>query len=313
MAIECKDSAMGIHLPEILQKLQIGGLSVARSGDEALSIIDAEPTPFDIILLNSIISDTSTLDLFQSIRKLSSYEKMPVMMLMPEKECEFTAEQLGKQIREIVANPIGKPVMCLLAEQAATLTHPYASDRSEDELETKYIDPIKLPGINGAVSVYAFDNYLARLSKAGYQSVKLFAVHVMDSYELFEQCAESEFANIIGQVADALLCVPELDRLLVCYLGKGNFMCSSNAENLGTPYEVEVAIQDILDDKALTYDDGTPLDIELAVGACIHPFWSQSSKLESLAPQAVKRAMIRVEEKSRLVRNINIRRVARPR
>jgi hypothetical protein len=57
---------------------------------------------------------------------------------------------------------------------------------------------------------------------------------------------------------------------------------------------VESDVQQILDERDAAYDDGTPMDLEVSVGAPIQPNYGDLSEV----PRSVERAIARAENRS---------------
>lgn len=153
-----------------------------------------------------------------------------------------------------------------------------SAKNSADKSKTNFDLAINISGVKGLISKQALAKYVGQLSRAGFQSSIFFAVHVESCRKIFDKGTSSEFEYALRHVADAIMASPMLESVIMCYVGGGNFMCCSNIATLAPNDQLETEVQDILDNKDLTYDDGSPLDVEIAVGTAVQPLLSKRGR-----------------------------------
>lgn len=315
------DESIRELLTMILAEAGITDVTLASSAGNALRVIAAQPEPFECFLLDIQMPGGDGIELCSNIRKLPAYQKTPIIMLTAMQEKSFINDAFVAGATDYTTKPFDIAELCtrvrmaklLVDEQRKVRELAASSGRSFEDatghLETDFTTRLDLGGVKGLVSKQAFENYLGQLSRTGLQSSRFFAIHVQDGRKVFDRGTPSEFGFALRHVADAAMTSPILGVVLMCYMGSGNFICCSNAATLETIERLEGNIQDILDDKDLTYDDGSPLDVEIAVGAAVQPLSSEALQLDDLEPQAIKRAMVRIEEKRSVPAVLNIRRI----
>ena len=323
MKILAVDDDESIHelLPMILAEAGITDVKLASSAANALRMIEAQSEPFDCFFLDIQMPGGDGIELCRNIRKLPAYQKSPIIMLITMQEKSFIDDAFAAGATDYTTKPFDIAEVCARVRMAKLLVDGQrkvreleaSSGRSLEDatshLETDFTARLDLGGVKGLVSKQAFENYLGQLSRSGLQSSRFFAIHAQDGRKIFDRGTPSEFEFALRHVADAVMTLPAPGVVLICYIGSGNFICSSNAATLETIERFEGNIQDILDDKDLTYDDGAPLDVEIAVGAAVQPLSNEALQLDDLEPQAIKRAMVRNEEKRSAPAVLNIRRI----
>lgn len=316
------DESIRDLLPMILEDVGITDVTVASSAQNALRVISETPTPFECFLLDIQMPGGDGIDLCDTIRKLPAHQKTPIIMLTAMHDKSFIDDAFAVGATDYVTKPFDIPefhsrvrMSKLLSDEqrkVQDLLHKSgaAEDTHDDRRETGFDDAFDIGRVKGLVAKPAFENYLAQLSRSGAQATAFFCIHVLDCKAIFDRGSSSELSYVLEHVADAVGAVQALGSVILCYLGGGNFICSSTAARLDWPERLEADIQGILDEKNLSYDDGALLDIEIAVGAVIQPLMGDPLSLEILEPQAVKRAMVRVEKKLSAPAIPNIRRVS---
>ncbi|MEQ8921474.1 MAG: response regulator [Marinovum algicola] len=309
-------------LPMILAEAGVTDVTVTGSAHNALSAIASQTEPFECFLLDIQMPGASGIELCADIRRLPIYRKTPIIMLTAMQEKSYIDEAFAAGATDYATKPfdiaevrarVGMAKL-LVEEQRRvrelSASAAISSDATATDTKPDFAEHLDLGGVKGLVSTNAFENYLGQLSRAGFQSLSFFSVHVQDGGKIFNRCMASEFEYALRHVADATIASPGTDTVIMCYVGSGNFLCCSSAATMQLSEELEADIQEILDNKDLTHDDGSPLDIEVAIGATVQPLLTEPLRLGALEAQAVKRAMERVREKSAKPKLVNIKRVA---
>lgn len=303
------DASIRDLLPMILAEAGITEVTLASSAANALSVIAAQSEPFECFLLDIQMPGGNGIELCRDIRKLPAYQKTPIIMLTAMQEKSFIDDAFAAGATDYTTKPFDITEICARVRMAKLLVDEHrkvrdlasssggSSDDSAAHPKTDFAASLDLGGVKGLVTTQAFDNYLGQLSRTGLQSTNFFAIHIQDGRKTFDRGTPSEFEFALRHIADAAMASPTLGSVLMCYVGNGNFICRSNAATLDAVEHLEAGIQDILDDKNLTYDDGSALDVEIAVGAAVQPLLNEPLRMASLEPQAVNRAIVRFEEK----------------
>ena len=304
-------------LPIILAKAGITDVTVASSAQDALSVISNQVEPFECFLLDIEMPGGSGIELCRAIRKLPAYEKIPIIMLTAAQEKSFLDESFVAGATDYATKPFDfdelrarvRMAKLLVDEQRKVQKISKSDRKSADKPEADFTAAINISGVKGLVPKQALTSYVAQLSRVGFRASAFFAVHIESCRQIFDKGTSSEFEYALRHSADAIMASPRLGVAIMCYVGSGNFICCSNIATLYPADLLESDIQNILDDKDLTYDNGSPLDVEIAVGAAVQPLVSRPLQLNVLEPQAIERTMVRVEAKRSAPAVPNIRRI----
>ncbi|WP_227268782.1 response regulator [Roseobacter weihaiensis] len=296
-------------LPMILAEAGIMDVTVAESADHALDLIAAQTEPFECFLLDIQMPGASGIELCAAVRQMPAYRKTPIIMLTAMTEKSYVDGAFVAGATDYITKPFDIFEVSVRIGMANRLA---AEQRRVRELTSDAVVPnavtdadppagfsdrLEIEGVKGLVIWPVFENYLGQLSRAGLQSSTFFAVHVLGGERIYSQSTPSEFEFAIRHVADAIAMSSMSGAVVMCYVGNGNFLCSSNAAALQSTASLEWDIQGVVDEKELCKDDGTPFDLEVAVGAALQPLLSQPVNLNALKEQALRRAMVRVREK----------------
>ena len=306
-------------LAMILAEIGDETVTVACSADDALAAIDNETETFECFLLDIQMPGMDGIELCSKIRQLPEYRATPIIMLTAMHEKSFIDSAFAAGATDYATKPFEIPELHarlrmakLLVEEQRRLRDLVADTETDippkKNFESGFSECLQLDGVKGLVSSAVFANYLAQLSRSGLQSSTFFAIHIMGGKAIFDRSASSEFEYALHHVADAIISAQRSRTVILYYAGSGNFLCSGSALSQ-TSEQFESDIQDALDEKDLTYDDGLPLDIQVAVGASVQPFVNEAMQVEDLEALAVKRAVVRAIEKQTQPKPVNVRSV----
>lgn len=321
------DESIRELLSMILAEAGIADVTVASSAKNALSAIAAQATPFECFLLDIQMPGGDGIELCSDIRKLPPYQKTPILMLTAMREKSFIEDSFAVGATDYVSKPFDIAELLARVKTAKALVDERRKvrdlqrkvqglwpatgiyeDISVGNPSVDFSERLDFGGVKGLVTIQAFENFLGQFSHIGLETMSFFAVHLQDGGEVFGKCSASEIEYALRHVADAILVSHLSGTVIMYYAGSGNFICSSNAATMDSAEWLENNIQDTLDNKDLTLDDGTPLDIEIAVGATAKSLLTSPLRLDVLEPQVIKRVMARVGKKRSTPAAPNIRR-----
>jgi CheY-like chemotaxis protein len=303
------DQSIRELLPLILADAGITDVTVAGSSQEALSVIFEQDEPFDCFLLDIQMPGENGIQLCSAIRKLPDYQRAPIIMLTAMHAKSFIDEAFAAGATDYATKPFDVSELCarvrvakfLSDEQRRVrkLTRVFAKPDQTDAKapETGFADPRTIHGIKGLIPRQALSNYVSEVSRMGVKGCVFFALHIENGRNVFDKGSPAVFDNALRQIADAAMASPRLESVIMSYVGAGTFVCCSSAANLDAAERLEAEIQHALDDMDLTFDDGAPLEIEVAVGAPVAPSARRGLRLEDLEDLALEAALARVKEK----------------
>lgn len=307
-------------LPMILAEAGIDDITLASSTSNALDVILAQTEPFECFLLDIQMPEASGVELCAAIRRMPAYRDTPIIMLTAMTDKSYVDSAFVAGATDYITKPFDifevsvrvGVARQLVAERKRVRELSAGGSRqgwpAREGAPTGFSDKLEPGGVKGLVGWQVLENYLSQLSRAGLQSSVFFAVHIIGGQEIFRRTAPDEFESALRHVADAIKMSSTSGAVLMCYVGNGNFLCSSGAADLQSTETLEWEIQSLLDEKDLCNDDGTPLDLEVAVGAAIQPLLSEPSSLKTLKAQALRRAMVRATQAGTIPKDLTPRR-----
>lgn len=308
-------------MPMALAEAGYSDVAVAGSAQEAMGLIRSQSAaaPFECLLLDIQMPGTNGIELCREIRRLPGYGSAPIIMLTAMQDRSFIDKAFAAGATDYVIKPfvitelhariraakVGIEARAGGIAPAATDT----SDADHSGTGSLFELPLDLGSMNGLVNSNTFGNYLGQLARAGYRSSTFFAVHLLHGNALFARCTPSEFRRVLGRIADSVVASQMSGEMIACYVGSGNFVCVTSTANARPAAEIEATIQGALDEQNLFFEDGSPVDIEVAVGASFQPPFSDALPADAIEAQTIQRAMTRARDKTGQPRPVTIRRV----
>ncbi|WP_347312105.1 response regulator [Defluviimonas sp. SAOS-178_SWC] len=292
-------------------------VSVAASGRAALDLIAAAIPPYDCLLIDINMPEMNGVELCTRVRQIPAYRRTPIIMLtaMTERHSVDTAFAAGAT--DYVTKPFETMELGVRVRNAEELvmTRLKTADAITSTTPASMLTPgdkptfseIQIDGIKELTDHPALKNYLKQLSRAGLLGSQIIAVKLENIHSIHFRATPDELTYAHTEVADSIANVLGTKGLLMANTGNGLFVCASNAPNLLDPIDLEAEIQCLLDDKETTYDDGTPMDIEVSVGKPIRPASYSAADPDVVLDRAIARAESRSQEKKKSRVRLNIR------
>lgn len=298
------DASIRELLPLLLERSGYGNVTVAASGHDALAIIEAESVEFDCLFLDIQMPDMDGIELCTHVRRITGYDQTPIVMLTAMTERVFIERAFAAGATDYVTKPFDTLELGVRARNVEQLVK---ARRAAGTARTDEPRLTAADGIKNLVEMNAISNYLRQLSRAGAQATQLLAIS-LDNYAVIRaKRSSAEVRYALMEVAEAISATLSLHGLILAEAGKGAFVCASNCPTRLDPSTVETAIQDILDDRDLLFDDGSEMGLEVSVGAPMRPISSDLHNLEQAMDRALARAEHRSLEKKQLIAGPNIR------
>ncbi len=85
--------------------------SEAENGKAALAVLQARPSPLELILTDWNMPEMNGLDLLKAVRDKPEYEGVPVVMVTTETEMEHMAAALEAGATEYVMKPFTREIL----------------------------------------------------------------------------------------------------------------------------------------------------------------------------------------------------------
>jgi len=319
------DNSITLELLKLMvAKIGFTDMSTATSGETALNLINKGDVFFDCLLLDISMPDMNGVELCGLVRAIPAYMKTPIIMLTGMTDRynidgaflagatdyatkPFDIVDLDARLRaaeEMVGN------RKIAFELTNTNTERTQSDVSNKQLFS-LSEEIQIEGVKAIIGYEVFRNYLAQLSRAGLAASQVIAVKIDHIKTIYTKASSGEFLYTITEVAVAISDGMIANGHMMAYVGNGTFLVISHKVSMESSVEIEVKIQNFLDERNLEYDNGDPLDIEVAIGNPIRPIFDSSQQSQKTFARAIARAESRAIQKQNEPKILNIRLVKR--
>ena len=297
MKILCVDDdpIAGKLIAQILKSVGYSDLIIAASGADALEEIADAKLPFDCFILDIQLPEMDGIELCRRIRRMKNYKSSPILMATRMVERKFIDDAFSAGANDYINKPFDPLELCVRVQLAEKIVCQHRISASQDlaanstkaELEKilrfSIREPVKIRDVPSMVEKLAMENYLLQLSgrKSDCSIVLGFAIKDFDS--IFERSTPSNIYYMLTDVSNAIVANLTMANSLLSYFGLGLFACIITQDGNNYPDDLEFAIQSIIDDLEIEYNDGVPCEVRLLMGTSSKTsLWSPGRNLNAL-------------------------------
>lgn len=223
-----------------LSSIDYENVQFAKSGEEALRLIEGASTPFECILLDINMPVQTGIELIPMIRQYSGYEFVPIIMLTAQHDKKNIAEAFVAGAWDYVTKPFEffeletrlygvETRMVELARRSQDV----AADASNGDVTLKRFCALHRPVTSalitesGLVGPGAFENCFARISNTLHGNVSLMALRLNNLTEVTQSLQEPQTHQYLVKLASVIASHAGPWQGIVTYLGKGAFLILS--------------------------------------------------------------------------------------
>lgn len=297
-------------LPVVFREADLPHLTLANSGRSALDLLTDPDTHFDCLLLDIMMDEMTGIELCARIRQMPQYRHTPILMLTSVKNHAEIEAAFAAGANDYITKPFDVKEVATrirVAERMAeTTSHVPRLDPLDLMAETEpgrhsfsLDDPIMLETCDRLILPFSLGNYLSQLSRSRLDTCIIFAVRISDIGALYAKSQSHEFAIALAEVVDAVSHVVNNPNLLMSYEGDGTFLCIIQGAEPPSWPEIEDEVHAQLHKGGAVFDDGTPMDLTLAIGNPIAPNASRNQRVKKTFDRAIDRALMREKSKGR--------------
>lgn len=301
-------------IPLMAVRLGFPDIKIAPSGKIALDmLVNADPA-FDCLLLDINMPEIDGIELCRIVRKMKGYQQTPIIMLtaMSDKQFIDRAFQAGAtdyatkpfDLTELGARLRMAKDLIIARREAETLRQGcLRSSYADGEL----LDSMEIGGVPKLVDLASLKNYLSQLSRTGASASQIAALGLDRVRDLEAKASAEELKYALHEVASAISFILAPSLSLMAYCGGGVFLVVSSAT---TPLDcegLESEVQYFLDERNLQYDDGSPMNFEILMGAAIRPMSADLQEIDRSIARAVARLTARTQTQLSRVSPPNVR------
>lgn len=311
-------------LPTILAKAGFADVSLARSGETALELIETAAPAFDCLMLDIQMPGMDGIELCARIRQMPAHRKTPIIMLTSMTDRDSIDRAFAAGATDYVTKPldtlelrarigIAEELVTARREAAGISPAPQTGSHPNLDADASAISQAEqISGVRELIDNLSLTNYLKQLARAGLLGSQVIVIKVDNIERIHARASNDEFTRVLTEVAEAISNTLGAQGFLMADAGNGLFVCASSSPDLLVPEGLETAIQSLLDESDAAYGDGTPIDIEVSVGKSVRPATSTSNDVDKVLDRAVASAENRFQQKKNTPRQPTIRRMAGP-
>lgn len=303
-------------IPMILAQMGAHEVSLASSGEEALTVIEAADNPFDCFIFDIQMPGMDGIELCSRVRAIPIYAMVPIIMLTAMTEKPFIDRAFASGATDYATKPFDvielwarlRVADLLLKANKNRMNDGASPDQGIGAKASEFnIASGAIVGVKNVVPVTALANYLAALSTSGLLSSQVFAVESDGFAEICSKASGQERNYVLTEIAESIATVLKPQGYLIAHAEEGCFVCVSNSPNPPDLEYMESEIGVVFDEKLCALDNGDPVDISFAVGQPLQPGMVKSQGAAALFERAIARAKARAQAHRESPRQPNIR------
>ncbi|MHA6326424.1 response regulator [Roseivivax sp. CAU 1753] len=199
-------------------------LVLARSGEQALAILETVETPFDCFLLDIMMPGIDGVELCQQVRQMPSYTAAPILMVSRLDEKRHFDRAFAAGASDYVTKPFDPTELGIRLRLADQVQSQLRKLRDTDDAATRdridLSDAFMLHDVPGAIDNLALDAYLERLS-GNMSTIQLFALKIGNIGQIHRKATPDEFRLIVNSLADAVTDVLAGSSFFITHSGNG--------------------------------------------------------------------------------------------
>lgn len=277
-------------------------ISTAGSGREALRLLGADQKGFDCLLFDIRMPEMDGIELTRKVRELPKYQATPIVMITAMTERHTLDNAFAVGATDYVTKPF-EPVelrtrlriaRSVIEERRIANSNVIAIKRLQEKvaraLRFGIDEPIQIQDVPGVIDRQSMENYLLKLSRNQIYQITLFGIRVAEIETIYAQSSTEELYYTLTDVADALMSSLGEAKALVTYNGGGTFVMATGRVDAEILNDLQLKVQMAVDEMDLTYDDGSPCKVTIAIGKPAAASIFGSTSIHELVGEAVDSA-----------------------
>ena len=250
--------------PSILELLTvaleaIGSYNVTSvtSGEKALELIGNDDIRFDCVLLDIQMPGMDGIEVCTALRANPRYRSAPIVMLTAMSQMSYVDKAFRAGATDYLTKPFDFEELRLRMAEARQTSAQRQLDSPEEEggvqppnpfsygqaVPQKELDFSRIDRMLGAAE---FDNYVKQMSQSKAEHTRAFAVKVSNGAKAFTKLSPEGYNEAVTAVANTIAEGTQKAGSLICYRGRGLFLCVEYGKRLSNTEQIETCIQDAL-------------------------------------------------------------------
>jgi len=301
------DDPTMIELLEVmLLDLGYTDVTLVSDGHRVMKQFDGT-SEFDCILLDINMPKITGIELCRLIRSDARSSDIPVVMMTALRDQKSADAAFRAGAIDYVNKPFDMIELEMRLRSIAQLNEKRHNKRVNKveypplNLKSKNgLEKIKLDEIDDLIDYTALCNYLTHLSLAGLESRQVVAVKLMQFGYILERTSPQELSFLLSEIAGAIASEFHKYDCMVAYCGDGAFLVVTDKSRLEASVQLEESVSNALNEKALEFDDGLGVFLDVAISNPIRPNTSKKQRVRKTFDRAVGRAELRLGRKANM-------------
>ncbi|WP_170763623.1 response regulator [Ruegeria lacuscaerulensis] len=261
LAVDDDPSILNL-LQSALPELENCYVSVADSASEALRQIEAAEAPFDCLLVDIQMPETSGIQLLRQIRSMPGNLETPVIMLTAMDDRKYIEEAFLEGAFDYITKPFDffelrsrmNAAHLLMMERIRTQTSSASIKNLREELDFhqqfSFEDPLSIDGLDRCLRYIEFDNYVEQLSRSCRCDSWVTAVKLQNADYHYDLNGFGNFRRVISDVAECIERTSKKARAVFSYRGSGVFLVVTHGRDctdmLPTEHRLNLKLRTVL-------------------------------------------------------------------
>lgn len=287
-----------------------GKCDVVSAGNarEGLRAVDERTVPFDLVLLDIQMPDTTGVELCTILRKTPGYEQVPILMLTAMTERRFLQDAFAAGADDYIAKPFdlddvkarlmrARQIGQTRARLRGSSAEAFGSSRNAAPRETirDLEDAVSLPSASRFVTREAFEVFALQSAHRPGTPLIFQALRIAGSHDLFTRLGADTFQQVVEEVGGLLSRLSEDKTAIHAHLGNGMFVTVRTGKSSLGSASVDEAIGGNARLRELTH--GAP-PLRVVVGEDVRVVGTSKSDVMFHQSQAVASAVAAEERVS---------------
>jgi len=253
-------------------------VTLAESGEDALSKIAAAQTPFDTFMFDIQMPGMDGIELTQRVRDMPNYRESPVVMITAMNQKDYIDRAFLAGATDYVTKPFDTTELVTrirladkLQKETRRAAAASAQHARQDKRKPAYGEPVTIEEIKGYVSNGVLQNYVMIMKDQKQFAIGAFAVRVPELERVHAGSSAEEFAYVVTDVAEVISDALVGTQAFVSYIGAGVFLCVGPKRLLPEPETMQDHLFTMLNDPDLVYCEEVSTSFSAQIGSVAAP------------------------------------------
>lgn len=208
----------------------------AESAEEALEFINSQPQPFDVYLLDIMLSGMDGVELCRRLRQRNDCKSAPIIMITASQQMTLLESAFKAGATDFMRKPLDDAELAGRIRTSMLLVEATAKERRRKDallsgLELipgfdtlSAVERVHFSDLSGMVDYYRLENQLHTLQDGSY-NLGLFRISILGFQEYCSHASRSASLKYLRAVSEHVINTAPTGSLLLSYIGDGRLIC----------------------------------------------------------------------------------------